>query len=194
MVRMLAIHGSARKMGNSRTLLDELITAVTLAHDDVEVERVSAYEAGVDPCIACGACEEDQVGCVREGDNWHTIEASLRAADVLVMAAPVYFMGLPAPVKAMIDRLQALWWYRQRGGKVATNKGSFRRAGLILTAAGEGTTFTPSRRMAIAAFNTLGFELAGVVLGDGLEGPGEAQGRADLLGAARQLGEDLVGE
>lgn len=190
----MAIHGSARRRGNSRRLLDELVAATSEARPDLEWRHVHAYSADVDPCIACGGCEEDQVGCVQEHDGWHELEGALRAADVLVLASPVYFMGLPAPVKAMIDRLQAMWWHRERGGQVATNTGPFRRAALILTAAGDEGTFSPSRRMAKAAFNTLRFEQVGEVLGGDLEGEDDTAPRDDLLEAARELGRKLVEE
>ena len=190
--RLLAIHGSARSRGNSRRLLDEVLETVGDLRPDIDVEVVSAYEALVDPCIACGACKEDEVGCQRLDDRWHGIESALRAADILVIASPVYFMGLPAPLKAMVDRLQALWWYRERGGQVATNEGPSRRSGLILTAAGNEKVFAPSRRVVKAAFNTLGFELVGEVLAGDLDGPDEAGDSTELLDAARTLGRTLV--
>ena len=193
-LRLVAIHGSARPHGNSRRLLDEVLGSATSTRPEAEVELIRAYDAGVDPCIACGGCNEDQVGCVRHGDGWAPVEASLRAADSLVIASPVYFMGLPAPVKAIVDRLQALWWHRERGGTVATNEGPFRRAVLVLTAAGEGeAAFAPSRRVAMAAFNTLGFETVGTLLAGGLEGAGDVEGRPEMLKEARRLGGLLVG-
>ena len=190
--RLLAIHGSARSRGNSRRLLDEVLDTVRKHRPDVHIEVVRAYEALVDPCIACGACEEDEIGCQRLGDRWHDIESALRAADILVIATPVYFMGPPAPLKAMIDRLQAMWWYRERGGQVATNEGPFRRCGLILTAAGSDMVFVPTHRIAKAAFNTLDFDLVGEVPARELEDLDEAGTRIELLGAARALGRTLV--
>jgi len=190
--RLLAIHGSARSRGNSRRLLDEVLETVRELRPDVRIEVVRAYEARVDPCIACGACEEDKIGCQRLGDGWHDIESALRAADILVISSPVYFMGLPAPLKAMVDRLQALWWHRERGGQVATNEGPFRRGGLILTAAGSDKVFVPTHRIAKAAFNTLGFDLVGEVQAGELEGADDARERIELLDAARGLGRSLV--
>jgi multimeric flavodoxin WrbA len=191
-LRMVAIHGSARRAGNSRCLLDQAVDAARETRPDLEVTVVRAYEADVNPCLACEGCNEDEVGCSVGGDGWHQLEDALRSADVLLIASPVYFMGLPAPVKAIVDRLQALWWYRERGGKVATNEGPFRRGGLILVAAGEGSVFSPSRRVALAALNTLGFELVGEILAGGLEGPGDAGSGDDLVERARELGVRLV--
>lgn len=191
-LRMVALHGSARPQGNSMRLMDEAVARARELRPGLEVEVVRAYEANVDPCVACQGCNEDQVGCNVGGDDWHRLEDLLRSADILLLASPVYFMGLPAPVKAIVDRLQALWWHRERGGQVATNEGPFRRAGLILVAAGDGTTFRPSRRVALAAINTLGFELTEELLAGGLEGPGDAGVSPDLVERARELGARLV--
>jgi multimeric flavodoxin WrbA len=173
--------------------MEVALEAAREARPDLEVTVVRAYEAGVNPCLACDGCSEDEAGCSVGGDGWHEIEDMLRSTDVLLLASPVYFMGLPAPVKAIVDRLQALWWYRERGGKVATNEGPFRRGGLILVAAGDGSVFKPSRRVALAALNTLGFELRGELLAGGLEGPDGAASREDLVAGARELGQRLVG-
>jgi multimeric flavodoxin WrbA len=189
---MVAIHGSARREGNSRTLLDEAVSAAREARPDLEVTVVRAYEADVGPCLACEGCNEEEAGCSVGGDGWHEVEGMLRSADVLLLASPVYFMGLPAPVKSIVDRLQALWWHRERGGRVATNEGPFRRSGLILVAAGDEAVFKPSRRVALAALNTLGFELRGELLAGGLEGPDDAASREDLVRRARELGHNLV--
>ena len=191
-LKMVAIHGSARPTGNSRKLLDEAVARARELRPDIEVELVRAYSANVDPCIACEGCNEDQVGCAVGGDGWHRIEGILRSADILLLSSPVYFMGLPAPVKAIVDRLQALWWYRERGGQVATNEGPFRRAGLILVAAGDDQVFNPSRRVAMAAINTLGFVLHAELMAGGLEDPEEVGARPQLIEQARILGARLV--
>jgi len=190
-LKMVAIHGSARASGNSWKLLDEAVARAKELRPDIEVELVRAYSANVDPCVACEGCYEDQVGCTVGGDGWHHIEGILRSADILLLSSSVYFMGLPAPLKAIVDRLQALWWYAERGGKVATNKGPFRRAGLILVAAGD-EVFDPSRRVAMAAINTLGFELIAELTAGGLEEPDEAGAMPELVEEARRLGARLV--
>ncbi len=191
--RLVAVHGSARPGGNSRRLLEELIEAVRSAEPAVSVELVQAYGVDVGPCTNCAQCEEGGEGCTIDGDEWPRIEAALRAADLLVIASPVYFKGLPAPLKALVDRLQAMWWLRERGGRVATNEGPYRRAAIILTAAGREPMFKGARGTAVAALNTLGFETVGALLAGGMEGSNDAAGREDLLEQARALGRALVG-
>jgi multimeric flavodoxin WrbA len=191
-LKFVAIHGSARAKGNSWTLLQAAVAGARAMQSDLDVEILRAYRSNVDPCIACDGCNEDSVGCDVGGDGWAPIEDSLRSADILLLSSPVYFMGLPAPVKAIVDRLQALWWHRERGGQVATNQGPFRRAGLILVAAGDEGNVKPSHRVARAAFNTLGFTLQVELMACGLEEAGDAGTRTDLVQQARDLGARLV--
>ena len=80
----------------------------------------------------------------------------------------------------------------EKGGQVATNEGPFRRAGLILVAAGDDQVFKPSRRTAVAAMNTLGFDLHAELMAGGLEEPEEAGARPQLIEQARFLGARLV--
>jgi multimeric flavodoxin WrbA len=199
-VRLVAIHGSARRGGNSRALLEAVLEGARGARPaDLEVELVEAYRVEVGPCTDCEAClvpgrgGDGTGGCTVGDDDWPRIEGLLRGADALVWASPVYFMGLPAPLKAIVDRLQAVWALRERGGRVGTNEGPFRRAVVVLCAAGGKDAFRGARAEARAALHTLDFEVVGEVLAEGLEDAGEAAARPELLELARELGRKLVG-
>jgi hypothetical protein len=52
--------------------------------------------------------------------------------------------------------------------------------------------FNPSCRVAMAAINTLGFDLSAELTAGGLEGPDEAGARPELVEEARRLGARLV--
>jgi len=198
-VHLVAIHGSARRGGNSRVLLEAVLEGARGARPTgLEVELVEAYRVDVGPCTDCEACLEPgrgawvADGCTVGGDDWPRIEARLRGADALVLASPVYFMGLPAPLKAIVDRLQAVWALRERGGRVGTNEGPFRRAAVVLCAAGGREAFRGAMAEALAALSTLQFEVVGELLAEGLEDAGEAAARPELLEGARALGRALV--
>lgn len=189
--KLVAIQGSPRPHGNSRALLDAMVEGARTAHEGLEVHILEAYALNVGPCTACGACEGEGEGCALEGDEWPQVEALLRSADALVVASPVYFSGLPAPLKAIVDRLQAMWVLRDRGGRVARNAGPRRRAAIILASSQHGMS-KGALGEARAAVRTLEFEIAGELLAGGLEGPTEASARPELLESARDLGRQLV--
>jgi multimeric flavodoxin WrbA len=64
---------------------------------------ISAYEAAVKPCIYCGYCKHTR-GCVYE--DFLPLDQAFQQADFLVVASPVFCLGFPAPLKAILDRTQ----------------------------------------------------------------------------------------
>ena len=113
-IELVAIHGSARPDGNSRGLLEEALAAALVTRPGLHVQVVRAYEAGVDPCIACGGCYEDQVGCTVGGDGWAAIEAMLRSADALRSVSPYQVAsGLLNRARMSLRRIGELPSYSQ---------------------------------------------------------------------------------
>ena len=53
--------------------------------------------------MACGWCDEN-VGCVF--DDMDEFFADFEQADYIVITTPVYNGGVPAPLKAVVDRFQ----------------------------------------------------------------------------------------
>ena len=67
-------------------------------------EIVSVHDYKVNPCIGCNACVRNgQHTCVQK-DDMSFIYEKMSQADMLVIASPVYFYGLSAQLKAVIDR------------------------------------------------------------------------------------------
>ena len=58
------------------------------------------------PCDDCGYCKRREGCSKRDLDGFY---AELEAADLLVFATPVYHRSCPAPMKAVLDRLQRYW-------------------------------------------------------------------------------------
>jgi multimeric flavodoxin WrbA len=101
-VKVIAFLGSPRKGGNSETLLKEAIRGTGL-----DVEMLDLCDLDIEPCRSCGDCEETGE-CVIDDDMKDVYDA-IRKADRIIFSTPVFFMGLPAQAKAMVDRCQALW-------------------------------------------------------------------------------------
>ena len=102
-MKVLAISASPRKCGNAEVLCDEFLKgAAESGHD---VQKIRLAEKKIAPCLACYACAGSHV-CVRRDDMAEVPEA-LKAADVIVLASPVYFYSICAQMKTMIDRCLA---------------------------------------------------------------------------------------
>lgn len=127
-MKIIAISGSPRRGGNSETLLRE---AVRGTGHDVKVYEVCRMDIG--PCRECGECETTGV-CVYL-DDMQALGDALRGADRIVLASPVFFAGIPAQLKAMVDRCQQFWCEKFLLGRPMT-AGRYGRKGLFLVVGG----------------------------------------------------------
>ena len=102
-IKVLAFAGSPRRNGNSETLLDWVLAA--MAQDpDVVIDKVVLTEAGINPCKGCNACQKLNK-CVQR-DGMDAIHDKIIDADIIVLAAPIFCMGITAQAKMLIDRAQ----------------------------------------------------------------------------------------
>ena len=102
-MKILAISSSPRKGGNSDVLCDEFLKGAAEAGH--ETQKIRSAEKRIAPCVACYGCMESHV-CVQKDGMAEVLDA-LKAADVIVLASPVYFYSICAQMKTMIDRCLA---------------------------------------------------------------------------------------
>ena len=101
---VLILSGSPRKGGNSDLLCDQfLLGAKEAGH---QVEKVFLRDKQIDYCIACGTCQGNGGQCIHQDDMAELLDKMI-AADVIVMATPVYFYTMNAQIKTLIDRTYA---------------------------------------------------------------------------------------
>ncbi len=103
---ILILSGSPRRGGNSDILCDQFRKGASEAGNNVEKINVASKKIGF--CMACYYCTEHKGACAIEDDMGEILEKML-AADVIVMASPVYFYSVDAQLKALIDRSVARW-------------------------------------------------------------------------------------
>jgi len=72
-------------------------------HNDVKVISVADHK--VNPCSGCNYCYTSEGHRCIQNDDMNEIYDALRETDVLAVASPVYFYGISAELKAIIDRL-----------------------------------------------------------------------------------------
>ena len=102
---VLILSASPRKNGNSDILCQQFKKgAVEAGH---AVETVSLNDRKIGFCRACYACFRSGK-CVID-DDMEDIIAKIRAADVLVVATPTYFLTMNGMLKTTIDRFLPKW-------------------------------------------------------------------------------------
>ena len=103
-MKILVITGSPRKNGNSNTLAEHFIRGAKEAGH--EIVRFDAAFKDVHPCIACNKCGMNGE-CVFK-DDFEFVRKHIVDAGMVVFATPMYYFGISAQIKAVIDRFYAI--------------------------------------------------------------------------------------
>ena len=104
-IRVLGILGSPRRQSNTEILLDSALAGAV--DRGAEVEKVSLSEMDIAPCKEIYACLES--GRCAIHDDMQFLYEKLLTVDHVIFASPIFFYGITAQAKAMVDRCQALW-------------------------------------------------------------------------------------
>ena len=100
-MNILILSGSPRRGGNTELLVEAFVKGASQKH---HVEVVSVHDYKVNPCMGCNACFKSESNSCVQKDDMPLIYEKMAVADMLVIASPVYFYGLSAQLKAVIDR------------------------------------------------------------------------------------------
>ena len=104
-MEITAIYGSPRKNGNTDLLLDAFLKK--FENSEHEINRFYLRKMSISPCIECEKCYTTGT-CVLD-DNMKELYPLFKSSDIIVLSSPVFFYGLNALAKAMVDRSQCCW-------------------------------------------------------------------------------------
>ncbi|CQR70838.1 Iron-sulfur flavoprotein [Sporomusa ovata DSM 2662] len=159
MVKVLVLLGSPRVHGTNSLVVGEVLRGAA-ACSEVEVEKVWLNQCKLTPCQACDSCFK--TGRCRLQDDMEPVYAAIVAADAVILAAPIYFSGMSAQTKVMIDRCQPFWSakYIMKSDAFAGKK----RPGLFIATGGQPPyegQFTGSEHVASLFFKMIGVKNIG---------------------------------
>jgi multimeric flavodoxin WrbA len=99
--KVLIVSASPRKGGNSDLLCDQFLRGAEEAGN--QAEKIFLRDKKINYCTGCGTCFNEGKGCIQKDDMKNILEKMV-AADVIVMATPVYFYTMNGQMKTFIDR------------------------------------------------------------------------------------------
>lgn len=99
-MKIVILEGSPHKSGSSNTLAEEFIRGAK--ENGHEIQILDTAHMDMHPCLGCGHCGMDG-SCVHKDDN-EKIKQALLAADMAVFVTPIYYFGMSAQLKIVIDR------------------------------------------------------------------------------------------
>ena len=103
-MNIVVLTGSPNKNGSTHLLADCFRRGAEEAGHRVETGRRAAH-ANIRPCTGCVRCGYEGP-CVQQ-DGVAAIREKILAAGMLVFATPLYYYGMSAQLKTMIDRFCA---------------------------------------------------------------------------------------
>ena len=185
---VLGIASSPRKHGNSEALLDACLAGV--AEVGMSYEKLRICDLNIAPCLNCGGCESSGV-CVID-DDMQMLHRRFSESDILIVSSPVFFMGLPAQLKAAVDRCQAIWvrkyLLRQRMPNLDKRRALFLQVGGM----GRKKVFDGGLITVTAFFATLDYEFFGRLLLNDIDAKGAIETHPTALADARRMGLEIA--
>lgn len=103
-MKIIIFLGSPNSRGSTYLLADSFREGALKAGHDVEM--IDIAHAKIHPCIGCIKCGYEGP-CVQK-DDMEALRKKILDADMLVFATPLYYFGMSAQLKTLIDRFCAI--------------------------------------------------------------------------------------
>ena len=103
MSKILILQGSPRANGNTAWMAEEYKKAAEAAGHEVTLVNVARKK--IAGCLACEYCHTKGNGACIQKDDMQELYPLMAEAEVLVLAAPIYYFTLCAQIQAPIQRM-----------------------------------------------------------------------------------------
>ena len=106
-MKILVLNGSPKRdksdtMHITRAFLDGMRDAVTQ-----KIHVIDVIDKHIEYCTGCFACKRNGGTCIHD-DDMRAILDEILDSDLLLFSFPLYCYGMPAPLKALLDRTMPL--------------------------------------------------------------------------------------
>ena len=116
MSKVIGISGG-RLRGNTDQFIDRALQIISEEGIETEAIRLAEKEIKMDACSSCPSdCTERRAVCATK-DDFNSIFEKMIAADGIILGSPVYWGGMPAKLKEVLNRAGVL-----SEGRVSRNK------------------------------------------------------------------------
>ena len=107
-MNVIVLQGSPRKKGNTAKIVEWMEEEIKSFNHEIEIVYLNSKN--IHGCLACAKCKDtpDEIGCIQKDDGIEILQKMVRA-DLVIFASPLYFWGVTAQLKAIIDRTYSLY-------------------------------------------------------------------------------------
>lgn len=102
-MKILVINGSPKKDGSDTMHITRAFLDGINESKKHEIHIIHAIDKHIEYCTGCFSCMRNGGSCIHDDDMRGILEEILDS-DLLVFSYPLYCYGMPAPLKALLDR------------------------------------------------------------------------------------------
>lgn len=102
-MRILILNGSPKREASDTMHMTRAFVEGMQQACINEVETVHVIDKHINYCTGCFSCMHNGGTCIHQ-DDMHALLEKMLASDLLIFSFPLYCYGMPAPLKALIDR------------------------------------------------------------------------------------------
>ena len=177
-MKIVVLFGSPNRKGSTNILVEEFRRGAEEGGHSVEV--IDVCHADIHPCIGCVTCGYEGP-CVQK-DDIEVIRQKLLSSDMIVFATPLYYYGMSAQLKTVVDRFCAY--------NSSLNSRNLKSALLTVAWNADDWTFEALEAHYKTLVRYINFEDKGMVLGYGCGSPAITQ-RSQYPKEAYELGRSI---
>lgn len=177
-MKIVVLMGSPNRNGSTNILVNEFKRGAEESNHSVDV--IDVCHMDIHPCTGCVACGYEGP-CVQH-DSVDDIRKKLLSCDMVVFATPLYYYGMSAQLKTVVDRFCAF--------NYSLNSRHLKSALLTVAWNADDWTFEALEAHYRTLVRYINFEDKGMVLGYGCGSPGMTK-RSRYPKQAYELGRQL---
>ena len=102
-MRILVLNGSPKRDASDTMHITRAFLAGMEESVSLDVKLIHVIDKHIEYCTGCFSCMRNGGTCIHD-DDMHAILDDILASDVLILSFPLYCYGMPAPLKALMDR------------------------------------------------------------------------------------------
>lgn len=106
-MKILVLNGSPKREESDTLHITRAFLAGMLDAGPQEVRLIHVPDKHIEYCTGCFACKKNGGTCIHDDDMRKILEEILDS-DLLLFSFPLYCYGMPAPLKALLDRTMPL--------------------------------------------------------------------------------------
>ena len=108
-MKVLIVNGSPKgPKSNTMQMTNAVLKGLKETNPEAEIELLTVKDMDIKPCMGCMSCWGKTAGQCVINDVMQDVHVKFMNADVIIYSFPLYFFGMPGPMKTFVDRIMPL--------------------------------------------------------------------------------------